>query len=240
MATNTVRVTLQIRNDAAADWLTRNPVLAEGEYGLESDTFLLKIGDGVRTWDNLPYLNKLHSKYFKQMTDGSLTFSDQFAADINNLIAAAGGSVHFVINDDPTADTDPINYSYLRRYITNAISEAGHLKRAVVESLPLTNIDTNTIYMVPNANGQGYDEYMYIQGAWDVIGVTGDHSGYILPVATTSSLGGVKADDPTITGHENTEYLSVTQEGFMTLNKVSTSKLFVPTGDTLIIYGGTA
>ena len=240
MATNTVRVTLQIRQDAAADWLSRNPVLAEGEYALESDTFLLKIGDGVRDWEHLPYLNKLHSKYFKQMTDGSLTFSDQFAADINNLIAASGGSTNFVINDDPTEDTDPVNYSYLRRYIANAIQQAGHLKRSIVQSLPLTNIDENTIYMVPNANGQGYDEYMYIQGAWDVIGVTGDHSGYILPVATTIALGGVKADDPTITGHENTEYLSVTQEGFMTLNKVSTSKLFVPTGDTLILYGGTA
>lgn len=238
--TNTVRVTLQIRNDAAADWLTRNPVLAEGEYGLENDTFLLKIGDGVRDWEHLPYLNKLNSQYFKRMTDGSLTFSDQFATDINNLIAAAGGSTSFVINDDPSADTDPINYSYLRRYIANAIAESGHLKRAIVESLPLTDIDTNTIYMVPNAGGQGYDEYMYIQGAWDVIGVTGDHSGYILPVATTAVLGGVKADDPSIQGHENTEYLSVTNEGFMTLNKVSTSKLFVPTGDTLIIYGGTA
>ena len=240
MAANTVRVTLQIRQDSAADWRSRNPVLAEGEYALESDTSLLKIGDGIRDWEHLPYLNKLHSKYFKQMTDGSVTFSDQFAADINNLIAASGGSTNFVINDDPTEDTDPINYSYLRRYIASAIQEAGHLKRAIVESLPLIDIDNNTIYMVPNANGQGYDEYMYVQNAWDIIGTTGDHSGYILPVATTAALGGVRADDPTIQGHENTEYLSVTQEGFMTLNKVSTSKLFVPTGDTLIIYGGTA
>ena len=43
-----------------------------------------------------------------------------------------------------------------------------------------------------------------------------------------------------IVGQENTEYLGVTQEGFMTLNKVSTSKLFVPTGDTLVLYGGHA
>lgn len=242
MATNTVRVTLQIRSDQAADWLSRNPVLAEGEYGLENDTFLLKIGDGVRDWAHLPYLNKLDSSYFKYSStdNGQITFSDSFAQTINNIIANAGGDAQLVIVDDPTADTDPINYSYLRRYITQAIQDAGHLKRAIVESLPLTNIDENTIYMMANANGQGYDEYMYVQGSWDVIGVTGDHSGYILPVATTAVLGGVKADDPTIEGHENTEYLSVTQEGFMTLNKVSTSKLFVPTGDTLIIYGGTA
>jgi len=61
MASNTVRVTLQIRNANANDWTTRNPVLGEGEYGLERDTFLLKIGDGVRDWAHLPYLNKLNS-----------------------------------------------------------------------------------------------------------------------------------------------------------------------------------
>jgi hypothetical protein len=89
--------------------------------------------------------------------------------------------------------------------------------------------------MVPNAGGTGYDEYMYIDNTWDVIGTTGEYSGYVLPVATTAALGGVKAvNDPT------SDYLNVTQEGFMALNKVSTSKLYVPTGDTLIIYGGTA
>lgn len=241
MAINSVKVTLQIRNDSAQDWLTRNPTLAEGEYGLDTTNYLLKIGDGVRDWAHLPYLNKLDSSYFKHTSeDGTITFSDSFVQTINNIINNQGGSAQIIIVNDPTEDTDPINYSYLRRYISTAISQAGHLKRAIVETLPIENIDDNTIYMVPNANNQGYDEYMYIQNNWDMIGTTGDHSGYTLPVADTATLGGVKADDPTIQGHENTEFLSVTQEGFMTLNKVSTSKLFVPDGDTLIIYGGTA
>jgi len=78
MATNSVKVTLQIRHDTASNWLTRNPVLAQGEYGLESNTFLIKVGDGVRDWEHLPYLNKLNATYFKQLEDGSLTFSDSF------------------------------------------------------------------------------------------------------------------------------------------------------------------
>jgi len=65
MATNTVKVTLQIRHDEAQDWVTRNPVLAAGEYGLETDTFLIKVGDGVRDWAHLPYLNKFDASYFK-------------------------------------------------------------------------------------------------------------------------------------------------------------------------------
>jgi hypothetical protein len=65
MATNSVKVTLQIRHDTASNWTIRNPVLAAGEYGLETDTFWIKVGDGVRDWAHLPYLNKLDATYFK-------------------------------------------------------------------------------------------------------------------------------------------------------------------------------
>jgi len=61
---NSVRATIKVRHDTAANWTSRNPVLAYGEYGLEDATFLLKIGDGVTDWQHLPYLNKLDSSYF--------------------------------------------------------------------------------------------------------------------------------------------------------------------------------
>ena len=79
MAENRVAVTLQLRNSTAETWTTRNPTLRVGEFGLENDTFRIKIGDGVRDWQHLPYLNKLNPSYFKYDTDGSLTFSDNFA-----------------------------------------------------------------------------------------------------------------------------------------------------------------
>jgi len=123
------------------------------------------------------------------------------------------------------------------------VAEAAGLKRQIVEQLPDPSLaDENTLYMVLAASGNYYEEYLVVNGAWDMVGETGDggSGGFTLEVATTARLGGVKADDPTIVGHENTEYLGVTQEGFMTLNKVSTSKLFVPTGDTLVLYGGHA
>jgi len=45
----------QFRRDTAADWTSFNPVLAEGEIGLELDTDQFKIGDGTSTWSVLPY-----------------------------------------------------------------------------------------------------------------------------------------------------------------------------------------
>ena len=233
MATNTVKVTLQIRHDEAADWTTRNPVLAAGEYGLESDTFLIKVGDGVRDWAHLPYLNKLNASYFKTLQDGSLTFSDDFMNKIHALEAAAGEAItQLIVTEPPVNDTDVPN----KKYVDDAIAAAGHLHREVVTTLPdAADADPNTLYMILASSGDHYEEYMVINGAWDMVGSTGDggSGGFTLEVATTAHLGGVKAST-------SDDYINVTQEGFMTLNRVSTSKLYVPTGDVLVIYGGTA
>lgn len=44
-----------MRNDTAENWLTANPVLLKGEWGLETDAMKVKAGDGVKAWKDLPY-----------------------------------------------------------------------------------------------------------------------------------------------------------------------------------------
>jgi hypothetical protein len=46
---------IQFRNDTAANWSAANPVLMQGELGLESDTRFYKIGDGLTAWNALPH-----------------------------------------------------------------------------------------------------------------------------------------------------------------------------------------
>jgi hypothetical protein len=48
-------VQIQLRNDVAANWNEADPILAAGEFGLETDTKQFKIGDGVSTWAELEY-----------------------------------------------------------------------------------------------------------------------------------------------------------------------------------------
>ena len=48
-------VQIQIRRDTAAAWITANPTLAQGELGIETDTRLAKLGDGVTAWNALAY-----------------------------------------------------------------------------------------------------------------------------------------------------------------------------------------
>lgn len=45
-----------LRRDTAANWTTANPVLANAEVGIESDTHRTKVGDGTTTWASLSYL----------------------------------------------------------------------------------------------------------------------------------------------------------------------------------------
>lgn len=52
-------VTIKLRGDTAANWLTANPVLAAREVGLELDTQLYKVGDGVSNWDSLTYWGQM-------------------------------------------------------------------------------------------------------------------------------------------------------------------------------------
>ena len=48
-------VRMQQRRATAEQWLLADPVLAEGEIGLETDTYSFKIGDGVNNWSLLDY-----------------------------------------------------------------------------------------------------------------------------------------------------------------------------------------
>jgi len=46
---------IQLRGGTAAQWTAANPVLAEREVGVETDTGLFKIGNGASVWSALPY-----------------------------------------------------------------------------------------------------------------------------------------------------------------------------------------
>ena len=47
---------IKVRRDSAADWISANSTLGAGEFGLETDTEKLKIGDGSTAWNDLQYI----------------------------------------------------------------------------------------------------------------------------------------------------------------------------------------
>ena len=53
---------IQLRRDGAQQWANINPILAQGELGIEIDTSRLKIGDGVTPWNSLRYERPLETE----------------------------------------------------------------------------------------------------------------------------------------------------------------------------------
>lgn len=50
-------VTIKLRRGYLEKWEEVNPILAEGEPGWAIDAFILKIGNGIHRWNQLPAIN---------------------------------------------------------------------------------------------------------------------------------------------------------------------------------------
>ena len=53
---NHMAIKIQNRHDTTLNWTTYNPVLAVAEIGYDEDLKLIKVGDGVSTWNELMYM----------------------------------------------------------------------------------------------------------------------------------------------------------------------------------------
>lgn len=77
--------------------------------------------------------------------------------------------------------------------IAQAVAAASHLKYQIVESLPDSNQDANTVYLVAkDGAGEGQDayiEYMWINDNWEIIGDTSvDLSNYYTKAQTDQAI----------------------------------------------------
>ena len=77
-----------IRNDTEDNWISANPVLLAGEVGITMNTIpkKFKVGDGILSWNELPYETKEYDTYTKEEILNLLAYKQ----DINSYIN--GGS----------------------------------------------------------------------------------------------------------------------------------------------------
>jgi len=78
---------IQLRRDTSADWAATNPVLANGELGVEEDTEKFKLGDGVNAWNTLGYWNGI---------GGTPLTLEAFSSTDGLLLREAGGDHDYV------------------------------------------------------------------------------------------------------------------------------------------------
>lgn len=82
--TKVIKTRIVLRNDSTAAWLAADAVLLKGEVGLEfldSGKVKMKVGDGSKTWTELPYFGGDESKVFQvgaltEITETNLSTGD--------------------------------------------------------------------------------------------------------------------------------------------------------------------
>jgi len=88
---------IRIRRDTAANWTAANPVLLNGEVGIETDTRRFKTGDGTTAWSGLSYyLDGVAIRgQCSKMTDGSIEIESQGAYVTTGLTATLDGDTAY-------------------------------------------------------------------------------------------------------------------------------------------------
>lgn len=81
----TVSVRFQWRRDTAANWTTEDPVLLQGEPGLETDTGAFKIGDGISVWSALDYFNGTNAETVRDIIGAALQDGDGIAISVSDV-----------------------------------------------------------------------------------------------------------------------------------------------------------
>lgn len=91
---------IRLRRDTSIDWSFYNPVLASGEPGVELDTNRIKVGNGISTWNNLPYLLGNLSGLQLLIGDGSFTSIQWDASERLNFVGSGDTAVLFNDNNN--------------------------------------------------------------------------------------------------------------------------------------------
>lgn len=91
-------VRVKIKRDIAASWTVGNPVLGMGEFGYETDTSRIKVGDAGTPWAGLSYLGQTSPTFspgytFAALPSASLnTRSTVFVTDQAGVPAYSDGT----------------------------------------------------------------------------------------------------------------------------------------------------
>lgn len=163
------------RRALEADWVLSDYILDEGEFGVTLDTGVIKIGDGVNGWTDLPvafadyYLPKLGKAADSELLDG--IGSESFVKVADATSAATPGK--YVVRDAEgqfkavagTEDLDVVNLAQMRTSIsqetvsrtetgalTLAIADAGHLilvNHSSTTAQVIVTVPTNTAVAIP-------------------------------------------------------------------------------------------
>lgn len=144
---------IQLRHDTAANWTSVNPVLLEGEVGIETDTKKQKIGDGSTPWNGLQYdlgstaLQRLNADGQPVAVDQLLTTSTSVGSyniDISSYLPNDSYDYEIILNGEIYNSNSTYGQVWLgsSKSTTIIVSNVGTNKRLSTILAPLV-VSTN-------------------------------------------------------------------------------------------------
>lgn len=158
---------IQLRRDTAANWTRNNPILADGELGLDITNNKVKAGDGTTAWASLPYLvSPEHSrlvngsKVLTVETNGNVTLPGSAVLNSNsgnlNINSATNSNVKIITDSSGTKSTFKFTSSGEFQLPNGSVID--DVSGVLINGSTNTNVSirTNT-----SAGGGGYAEWKF-------------------------------------------------------------------------------
>jgi len=145
---------VQVRRGTAAQWTSANPTLASGEWGFETDTNKLKIGNGSTAWNSLSYavtgaLGTVTSVTAGTgLSGGTITGSGTIAIDSTVATLTGTQTLTNKTLTTPTLDDPKINLAFDAQTgttYTTVLNDNGQI-------VTMNNASANTLSIPTNAS----------------------------------------------------------------------------------------
>ena len=168
---------IKLRRDTAANWLDANPILANGETGFETDTRMIKLGNGTTAWADLKYAVTGNLKVTDNTIHGDSVVSvSSGMGDRSNWILTTNGNNGSPINPQPV-DSYTLAVAYDSEGNTFSMGGFGGVQEPPLSGTFLTKTAANGEVIF----SKYYDEYdafgfsMIVDGNDDVIFVLAEY-----------------------------------------------------------------
>ena len=145
-----INTRIVLRNDSSAEWLVNSSkVLLKGEVGIEflpDEKVKIKIGDGVKTWEQLDYFGDFNGDNLTVLVENGIIKLKGFdeAAVGSQLVKGADGTMSWVLPDTSTVEGLQTVVGTLQNDVTKVQDEVKSLTEVVEEKANAADVYTKT------------------------------------------------------------------------------------------------
>ena len=219
---NNVRI--QLRNDTAANWQNSTVVLLPGEFAVENDTGLFKIGNGTDVFKDLKYANK----------------AGETSQELENLKAQIGeipeGKTIIQMIEEAAASGGTVTWDDIENKPTKVSAFENDANYLTGQSL--SNYATKADLNAKQDKLTAANNITIVDGVISATGGSGESSA-VESVNGQTGVVNIAASD-LITPSSAANKVSIAEDGTLEVNSLTFDKIMQSEGDEIILSGGGA